>query len=95
MIEVLFAAWLAVIGVLVLTPAARAIPPWGAAFLAPLAATAIYTFSGLALVAVGSYMLALSVVLTTAIALAVVAFSAVKRMVELNWVVKTMAGAMR
>ena len=93
MIEVLFAAWLGAVGALVLAPASRAIHPWGAAFLAPIAATAITTFSGLVLVAVGSYTVVVSVVISTVAALAIVVLAFGKQAVTADWITKTLVGS--
>jgi hypothetical protein len=91
--EILFAAWLAVVGVLVLAPASRTIPPWGAVFLAPIAATAISTLSGLALVAASSYSVVLSGALMTVVAVTIVSLTAAKRMVTGRWMAESTVGA--
>jgi hypothetical protein len=93
MTEIVFAAWLVVVGVLVLAPASRAIPPWGAVFVAPIAATGISTFSGLVLVATGSYSVVLSGALTTFVAVSIVSFTASRRMVTARWFAKSTVGA--
>jgi hypothetical protein len=93
MTEILFAAWLAVVGVLVLAPASRTIAPWGAVFLAPIAATAISTLSGLLLVAAGSYSVVLSGALTTIVAVTIVSLTAARRMVTGRWMAGSTVGA--
>ena len=93
MIEVLFAAWLVAVGVLVLAPASRLIPPWGASFLAPIAATALAIFAGLAIIVPSNFSVGLWMAITTVAALGIVIWAACKRMVTATWVMRAMGGA--
>jgi hypothetical protein len=93
MVEVIFAAWLAVAGALLLTPTARWIPAWGAVFLAPIVSTALFVLTGLALVSVSMFSVEMSVGLVSIVALAVFVMCILRRSVTLWWLVWSVGGA--
>ena len=93
MVEVIFAAWLAAVGALLLTPTATKIPAWGAMFLAPILSTALFILAGLALVSVSSFSVASSVGLVSVVALSVLVTCVLRRSVTLRWLVWSVGGA--
>lgn len=93
MIEVLFAVWLAIVGVLLLAPTSRHIPPWGAAFLAPIIATALFILVGLGLASVSLFSVALCVVVVSIAAMAMTVLALSRRDVTLGWLARAIGGA--
>lgn len=55
MIEPLFVAWVAAVGVALLLGASRSISPWGAAAMSPIIGTALFTVVGLLLASARAY----------------------------------------
>jgi hypothetical protein len=93
MTEAIFAAWLVTVGVLLLAPTSRRIPWWGAAFLAPIAATALYILIALLLIAVSFFSVIVAVILATAAAVGVSIFALSRKVVTLGWLGQAVGGA--
>ncbi len=90
MIEVAFAAWIAIVGVLVLVPASRGISWRGAVFVAPLTGTAMFILSGVVLVAMSRFSVVAAVVVASAAALAIASIGS-RRLPDRRWLVSAAA----
>ena len=93
MSEALLAAWLGVTGVLALSPTSRFVPPWGAMFLAPIAASAFFVFSGLFLVSLGVFSTAITMLIVSFVALAAALVAVSKKVVTGRWFVRATGAA--
>ena len=93
MVEMLFSAWLAGMGALILVPTSRYLPAWGGVFLGPIVATAVFVLAGLMLSAIGVFSIMLAAGLSSALGVLALVGAMARFRVDVRWVLQVLGGS--